>query len=62
MKEIKLKIDDNVFSKIRSTMSLKMMSGSAYGVADAALVKLVEAIEDGKEELKFKNEDKNERS
>lgn len=56
MKEIMLKIEDNVYSEIKSSMTAKGICGSLYGIADGVIVKLIESIDNKETELilKFK--------
>ena len=58
MKKIVLSMDDNVFTELRSAMGVRGLSGVAYGIIDEMIVKLVEAMQDGKEEKHFSFKDK----
>ena len=57
MKEITLKIDNDVLSRLRSDISIKMMSGNYAGLADAFIKKLINQIDDNKKEwhCQYKN-------
>ena len=46
MKEIKLKIDDDVLGRLRSDLSVKMMGGNFAGTIDAFIKKLIDQIDD----------------
>ena len=50
MKEIKLKIDDDVLGRLRSDLSVKMMGGNFAGTIDAFIKKLIDQIDDNKKE------------
>ena len=60
MKKIKLKISDRVFSELQSTLTVKSITGSLYGVLDLFIAKLVTSIDKGELELTltFKEGDK----
>ena len=57
MKQILLKIDDGVFAELHSMQFARQMSGSAYGVQDEAMAKILDALDKDEPELvlKFKN-------
>ena len=57
MKKITLKIDDAVLSRLRSDISIKMMSGNYAGLADAFIKKLINQIDDNNKKwhCKYKN-------
>jgi len=50
VKEIKLKIDDDVLGRLRSDLSVKMMGGNFAGNIDAFIKKLIDQIDDNKKE------------
>ena len=57
MKKITLKIDDAVLSRLRSNISVKLISGNFAGITDAFMKKLINQIDDNKKEwhCKYKN-------
>ena len=57
MKKITLKIDDDVLGRMRSEISIKMISGNFAGITDAFIKKLINQIDDNKKEwhCKYKN-------
>lgn len=54
MKEILLKIDDEVFESLKSSLVTKHISGSMYGVIDEFIIILVKSIESGLKEKTIK--------
>ena len=61
MKEIILKIDDDVLGRMRSDISIKMMSGNYAGTINAFIKKLIDKIDDGNKEWHCKYKNKNEK-
>jgi len=59
MKKITLKIDDDVFGKLRSTIIIKMASGNFTGTIDAFIKKLIDKIDEGNKEwhCKYKHKE-----
>ena len=57
MKNITLKIDDDILGRMRSDISIKMMGGNFAGIVDAFIKKLIDQIDDGNKEwhCKYKN-------
>ena len=57
MKKITLKIDDDVLGRMRSDVSIKIMSGNYAGTIDAFIKKLIDHIDGGNKEwhCKYKN-------
>ena len=57
MKKIILKIDDAVLSRLRSHISIKLMSGNYTGITDAFIKKLINQIDDNNKvwHCKYKN-------
>ena len=57
MKKIKLKIDDDVLGRLRSDISIKMMSGNYTGTTNLFIKKLIDQIDGGNKEwhCKYKN-------
>jgi len=60
MKKIVLNIDDPVLNEIRTCLGLRIMGGSAGGIQDEALAKIVKAIDNEEKEvtLQFKGDRK----
>ncbi len=58
MKEIKLKIDDDVYGELTRGMNVRIMIGSAHGIQDAFMAKLIESIDKGDDEVEIKYKDK----
>ena len=60
MKEIVLKIDDDVYKELKNNIGVRMLTGAAYGYIDAFMAKLVESVDKKDKELvlQFKNKDK----
>lgn len=58
MKEINLKISDQVYSELKTTIAVKGLAGALYGTVDAFITRLIESIEEGKDDLTlaFKND------
>lgn len=54
MKELKLKISNEVYSKLIKLLSIKEMCGNLYGIHDEFIHRIVKAIDDGKKELSLK--------
>ena len=59
MKKITLKIDDDVLGRMRSDISIKMMSGNFAGTIDAFIKKLIDQIDDGNKEWHCQYKNKN---
>ena len=57
MKKITLKIDDDVLGRLRSDISIKMMSGNYTGTTNLFIKKLIDHIDGGNKEwyCKYKN-------
>ena len=57
MKKILLTIEDDVYSNLRTFLTAKAFTGSAYGILDELGMKLIMSIDDGKTDLhlEFKN-------
>lgn len=53
MKKITVTMTDEVFTELRSAMGVRGLSGVAYGILDEFMVKLIETIQEGKEEKHF---------
>lgn len=53
MKEIKLKIADDVYKRLKSMMFAKGVSGNFAGIWDEFMKKLIESIENEEEEKVF---------
>ena len=53
MKRIVLKIDDDVYRDLSSAMSVRGLTGEAYGIVDEMFIKLMQAMEKGDEEKHF---------
>ena len=60
MRKLLLHVSDEVLREIKSHCIVKGISGDLFGVCDAILMKIYQAITNGDTEvtLKFKNEDK----
>lgn len=50
MKELKLKIEDNVYQELKSALLAKKFTGSFYGITDEFINLIIKSIEEGKEE------------
>lgn len=59
MKTITIHISDRVIDELKTMIGIKHISGNLFGIQDEFIIKLVEAIEDNKEEvtLKYKDEE-----
>ena len=57
MKKITLKIDDDILGRLRSDISIKMMSGNYTGTTNHFIKKLIDHIDDGNKEwyCQYKN-------
>ena len=57
MKKITLKIDDDALGRLRSDISIKMMSGNYTGTTNLFIKKLIDQIDGGNKEwhCKYKN-------
>jgi len=53
MKKIILKIDDSVVNKLRSALTTKMMCGNYAGILDTFVKRLIDHIDEDKEEWKI---------
>ena len=51
MKTIKLNLDDKVYSRIKTAMMIKKMSGNLFGEIDEFIVMLITSIEKEKKEI-----------
>ena len=51
MKELHLKVSDEVLKELRTLSVLKGISGNAYGIHDETINRIVKALEDGDTEL-----------
>lgn len=51
MKEIHLKIDDEIYKSIKNVMITKGICGNLYGEADEFLFLLIKSIEEDKKEI-----------
>lgn len=51
MPKLLLDIDDALYPRLRSAMTVRYMSGTAYGTLDTMLGLIFDAIEGGKTEL-----------
>ena len=58
MKTVTLHISDQVFSEMKNGMSVRMISGGAYGTLDGVLGKIIATITNGEKEvtLQYKTE------
>ncbi len=56
--KIELEISESVFEEIKSSLACKFMAGSAYGILDEVMKKVVQSLENGDEtlSLQFKAE------
>jgi hypothetical protein len=59
VKKITLKIDDDVLGRMRSDISIKMMSGNFAGTIDAFIKKLIDQIDGGNKEWHCQYKNKN---
>jgi len=50
MKEIKLKMSEEIFSEIQNDICVKHMCGSLYGTIDSFAYKIIKAIKEGQDE------------
>ncbi len=51
MRHLRLIVSDEVARELKSSLSIKALTGNAYGTADAALAKIAQALEDKDREL-----------
>ena len=60
MKTIKIKIEDNVYKRLKQATQVKGMTGNISGIIDNFIIKLIESIDNGliEEHFKYKNEKK----
>ena len=61
MKKITLELDDSVVSKLRSALSMKMMCGNYAGILDTFVKRLIDHIDEDKEEWKIEKKSDNEK-
>jgi hypothetical protein len=61
LKKITLIIADDVYKELKSNQGVRMLTGSAYGIQDAFIVKLIEAIDRGDKEANIEYRKKSER-
>ncbi len=58
MKKITLLIADDVYSELVSCHNVRCLTGSAYGIQDAFMMKLLESIDKGESEIEIKYKEK----
>jgi hypothetical protein len=58
MKTLRLIVSDDVASELKQSITIKAMTGSAYGVADSALAKIAQALADNDKTLTLDFKDK----
>lgn len=58
MKKIELEITDDVYTEIKTAMSVRRLSCAAYGVLDAFIVRLIDEIDAGNDKLTLKFKEK----
>ena len=58
MKEITLKISDEVYRELKSSQGVRILSGSAYGIQDAFVNKLITSIDNNEKEVEIKFKEK----
>ena len=58
MKELLIKIDENILADLRSNMIAKKITGNLFGIDNAVLVRIIKAIEEGKTEITLKPKSK----
>ena len=51
MKTLRLIVSDDVARELKSSLTIRAMTGNAYGTADAAFAKIAQALEDKDKEL-----------
>ncbi len=51
MRTLRLTVSDEVAKELKASLSIKALTGNAYGTADAALAKIAQALEDNDGEL-----------
>ena len=54
-------IADDVYNELKSCQGVRMLTGSAYGIQDAFMVKLIESIDNSENEIEIKHKEKNEK-
>ena len=56
----KIKIEDNVYKRLKQATQVKGMTGNISGIIDNFIIKLIESIDKGliEEHFKYKNEKK----
>lgn len=58
MKTITLNIADDVYKELKSSMQVRMLTGSSYGISDAFIKKIVSSIENGDTNIDIKYKEK----
>ena len=61
MKKITLELDDSVVRKLRSALATKMMCGNYAGILDTFVKRLIDHIDEDKEEWKIEKKSDNEK-
>jgi len=58
MIEVKLKISERVYKELKSSQGVRILTGSAYGIQDSFVNKLITSIDNNEKEIeiKFKGE------
>ena len=62
MKKITLELDDSVVGKLRSALATKMMTGNYAGILDVFIKRLIDHIDEDKEEWKIEKKSDNEKN
>ena len=64
MRTITLHISEQVFGEMRNAMTIRMISGGAYGIMDGVIGKILDAIKRDQDELnlQYKTEVDDERT
>lgn len=58
MKELLIKLDDDVYNDIRNMMNVKLICGSCYGEVDEFVFHIIKFIDKGEKEIYLIKTDK----
>lgn len=58
MKKLTLLIDDDVFKELKNSLAVSMIAGTAYGIQDAFILKIIKSVDNKETELEIKFKDK----
>jgi len=57
MIEVKLKISERVYKELKSSQGVRILTGSAYGIQDSFVNKLITSIDNNEKEIEIKFKD-----